>query len=155
MPTIQEIKDQINADIRNKTAPGSVTRANVADNLDAVLDYVDQQNSILTDIDLKIVGEDDVFQITWLNQGDFPLPLVSHNISVNSESEIVVILYIAKTNWPNWADDNAVSGVSSVINKISLTNDVWLNIVYKTNSGWLNGFTSFITLQVKLIISED
>jgi hypothetical protein len=39
MPTIQEIKDQINADIRSKTAPGSVTRANVADNLDAVLDY--------------------------------------------------------------------------------------------------------------------
>jgi len=46
MPTIQEIKDQINADIRDKTAPGSVTRANVADNLDAVLDYADQEDNL-------------------------------------------------------------------------------------------------------------
>ena len=43
MPTIQEIKDQINADIRDKTAPGSVTRANVADSLDAALDFTQQQ----------------------------------------------------------------------------------------------------------------
>lgn len=43
MATSTEIKDNNNTLIRVKTAPKSVTKNNVADQLDAIVDYVDQQ----------------------------------------------------------------------------------------------------------------
>lgn len=43
MATSTEIKNNNNTLIREKTAPSSITKDNVADQLDAIVDYVDQE----------------------------------------------------------------------------------------------------------------
>lgn len=48
MPTSTEIKNNNNTLIRAKTAAASITKANVADQLDASIDYTDQQAPIKT-----------------------------------------------------------------------------------------------------------
>lgn len=43
MATSTQIKDNNDTLIRDKTAPSSITKVNVADQLDAIVDYVDQE----------------------------------------------------------------------------------------------------------------
>ncbi len=51
MPTGQEIKDQIDLDITNKTAANSIIPPNVGVNMKDVVDYVDQETTPKADID--------------------------------------------------------------------------------------------------------
>lgn len=56
MPTAVEIKNKSNADIRNKTAPGSISNVDHADINNMIVDYVDQE--------VDAVGTEVVLQIT-------------------------------------------------------------------------------------------
>src|SRR5689334_18155823 len=56
MATSTEIKDNNNTLIRVKTAAKSITKNNVADQLDAVVDYVDQQAPNITSAVVTLSG---------------------------------------------------------------------------------------------------
>lgn len=47
MATNTELKNQIDSQIKNKTAPSSITKSNVADNMKQIVDYVDQEVSAI------------------------------------------------------------------------------------------------------------
>lgn len=47
MATNTELKNQIDSQIKNKTAPSSITKSNVADNMKQIVDYVDQEISTM------------------------------------------------------------------------------------------------------------
>jgi len=50
MPTNAELKALTQSEIRDKTAPESVTRANIADVIDAAYDYTDQQIATVSSV---------------------------------------------------------------------------------------------------------
>ena len=93
MATSTEIKNNNNTLIREKTAPSSITKDNVADQLDAIVDYVGQEkrpykvytaflNQTGTNIPVATVFENTIGTITWSRnfEGDYMATLTGQNI---------------------------------------------------------------------------
>ena len=91
MATSTEIKDNNNTLIRVKTTAKSITKGNVADQLDSIVDYADQQDALKVD---KVVGKSlvldtDITKLTNLsgtNTGDETVSTIKTKLGITTLS---------------------------------------------------------------------
>ena len=135
--TNTQIKDNNNTLIRTKTVAKSITKTNVADQLDAIVDYVDQEVSVKT---VKIsISSSELLQL-------FTTPKI---ILPNTSGKLKTItsLYFLKsagtgyTNAYGWQiiDQNGSNIGSSIENSFIIGSANELDVIYNlsnANGGW-------------------
>jgi hypothetical protein len=113
MPTNTELKNATATNIRAKTAVGSVTRANIADGLDAAYDYTDQQVGALSS------RTDSLESKALLDKGYFATPAAltaAHPVGKVGDTAVVGstdTLWIWDTDTITWKNSSAAVPASA------------------------------------------